>query len=337
MGIAAAIGVPLEVTAGAVVSGAYFGDKLSPLSDTTNVCAIAARTPLYTHVRHLLYTVLPSFVIAAMVFAWYGAVETNVDSASHAGQFAAELQQRFRLGLPTLLPVALVGLGMGLRWPAAPTLIGASLLACGLGIVWQGFAPGDAVIALVNGFNESMLTTSGGPPTSDALQVLINRGGLVPMAEVLLLVLSAFLLAAGLELSGALERIVSGLLRWADTVARLTMATLMSGALLIALTSHASVTALMMGDLYRGRYRDLGLAPQNLSRNMEDSVTIVEPLMPWTVSALFMSTTLGVPTTAYAPWAIFCFCGPLVALAYGLSFRRTGFGLAVTDAQTDAR
>jgi NhaC family Na+:H+ antiporter len=335
MGISGVLGVPLEVTAGAVVSGAYFGDKLSPLSDTTNVCAIAARTPLYTHVRHLLYTVLPSFVIAACVYTWYGVGTTEAFGIGQVGHFATELQQNFRLGLPTLFPVLLVCLGMGLRWPAAPTLIGASLLACVVGITWQGFGPGDAIIALVNGFDTSMLSTAISSPLSDNFTTLVNRGGLASMAEVLLLVLSAFLLAAGLELSGALNRIVSRLLEWADTIARLTVATLISGGLLVALTSHAAVTALMMGDLFRARYRDLGLAPQNLSRNMEDSVTIVEPLMPWTVSALFMATTLGVPTTAYAPWAIFCFGGPLFALLYGLSFKRSRFGLTTINAPSD--
>ena len=100
-----------------------------------------------------------------------------------------------------------------------------------------------------------------------------------------------------------------------------------AGATLIAMTSHGGVTALIIGNLFRGFYRERKLAPQNLSRSIEDSVTITEPLMPWTVSAVFMATTLGVPTIEYAPWALFCITGPIFSLIYAATYDRTRFGL----------
>ena len=100
---------------------------------------------------------------------------------------------------------------------------------------------------------------------------------------------------------------------------------------MISLTSHGGVTALIIGGLFQKAYREQRLAPENLSRSMEDSVTIVEPLMPWTVSAIFMATTLGVATTAYLPWAVFCFCGPVFSFLYAAAFSRTGFGLRLLE------
>jgi NhaC family Na+:H+ antiporter len=113
-------------------------------------------------------------------------------------------------------------------------------------------------------------------------------------------------------------------------------ATMTAGATMIALTSHGGVTALVIGGLFRTAYDERGLARENLSRSLEDSITITEPLMPWTVSAVFMATTLGVPTAAYAPWAVFCYGGPIFSLLLAATFRRTGFGLNQTTPQSPA-
>jgi NhaC family Na+:H+ antiporter len=326
MGIGTAIGASPAMTAGAVVSGAYFGDKLSPLSDTTNICAIAARVPLYTHVRHLLYTVIPSFLVASLVFVSFGSAPITGANSSNADLLVVEIERFFQVGVPTLLPVLLVLVGIIMRWAAALTLLSGAVLAIVVGITVQGFSPGDAISAAVDGFNVSMLAVPESE-LSEAMTLLLNRGGANSMASTLILVMTAFLLAAGLELSGGLDRIVAGLLLWARSVGRLVLATLATGSLLVSLTSHASVTALMVGDIFRRRYQDQNLAAENLSRNMEDSVTIVEPLLPWTVSALFMAATLGVPTVEYLPWAVFCYVGPMMAVAYALTFNKTGFGL----------
>ena len=318
MGMATALGISPAMTAGAVVSGAYVGDKLSPLSDTTNICAIAANVPLYTHVRYLLFTVVPALLVAGSAYAVLGTPGSAADTSAHA--LVVEIEQSFAIGLWATLPVVLVFTGIVLRRPAALTLIAGALLATVIGVLVQGFSPGDAILTLIDGFNVDMLPSETNP--SPALITLLNRGGLNSMAGTVLLILTAFLLAAGLELSGALDRIVGGLLSWAKSIGRLVLATMATGSLLVSLTSHASVSALMVGDIFRRRYRDQNLAPENLSRNMEDSITIVEPLLPWTVSALFMATTLGVPTTEYLPWAVFCYVGPLLAMAYGLVGQR---------------
>jgi len=147
------------------------------------------------------------------------------------------------------------------------------------------------------------------------------------MAGTLLVVIAAFLLAGALEVSGALDLMIGRMLRAVRGTFGLVAATMTAGAVMIALTSHGGVTALVIGGLFQNAYRDRDLAPENLSRSLEDSVTIVEPLMPWTVSAVYMATTLGVATVEYAPWALFCMGGPLFSLLLAAAFDRTGFGL----------
>lgn len=147
------------------------------------------------------------------------------------------------------------------------------------------------------------------------------------MAPTLIIVIAAFLLAAAMEASGALTLLIGRMLAGVTSVFRLIASTMAAGATMIALTSHGGVTALLVGGLFQPAYRDRNLAPENLSRSLEDSVTITEPLMPWTVSAIFMATTLGVPTTQYAPWAVFCYGGPIFSLLIAATYRFTGFGI----------
>ena len=156
---------------------------------------------------------------------------------------------------------------------------------------------------------------------------LLNRGGMYSMSNTLLLIIAAFLLAGAMDVSGALDRLINQLLKMVNSTFALIAATMASGLAMISLTSNNGVTCLVVGELFQKAYDERGFARENLSRSMEDSVTIVEPLLPWTVSAVYMATTLGVPTISYAPWAVFCFGGPVFSLLYAATYDRLGFGL----------
>jgi NhaC family Na+:H+ antiporter len=331
MGTAAALGAPLAPTAGAVVSGAYLGDKLSPLSDSTNIAAIAADAPLYTHIRHMLYTALPSLVACLVVYtlAARWAPAGGPGAPDDARRLLADLDAVFTLHWATLLPAAIVVWSIVRRVPAALAIALSALVAAGLGVGLQGFGVQEALVAAVGGFRVDMIAATGADAAGvgPAFRTLVARGGLYGMAPTLVVILAAFLLAGAMEASGALDLLMGRLLAAVRSVFGLVAATMTAGATLIALTSHGGVTSLVVGGLFQGAYRDRGLAPENLSRSLEDSVTIVEPLMPWTVSAVFMATTLGVPTISYAPWAVFCYGGPVFSLALAAAYRRTGFGL----------
>jgi len=339
MGAAVAVDAPLAVTAGAVVSGAYFGDKISPLSDSTNICAIGAGADLYAHIRHMLFTSGPSFLLAGLVYAVVGQRSSAPGGLpAKALQLLEEVEGVYLLNAWALLPLLIVLVGVALKKPSALTLAVSSLFAMGLGVWVQGFRLKDAVFTAVNGFDAGMVRSLEKDPEalSEVFSRLLERGGLNSMAPTLILILSAFLLAGAMDASGALNLIVRRLLALARGVFGLIAATMAAGAVMISLTSHGGVTALIVGGLFQDAYRERRLAAENLSRSLEDSVTIVEPLLPWTVSALYMATTLGVPTLDYAPWAVFCYGGPFFSLLIAALYGKTGFGIRTMSSGIDA-
>ena len=332
-GTAAALGAPLAATAGAVVSGAYLGDKMSPLSDSTNICAIAAGAPLFAHIRHMLWTAGPSFAMALVVYMVLGGgAPPGEGPPPETSTLMKDLEAVFDLGGWTLLPAAVVVTAIATRVPPAPAIALSSLVALGVGITVQPFSLQDGLTALVAGFRADMLPSAavGAAGVGEAFLRLTERGGLHAMAPTLVVVIAAFLLAGAMDVSGALDLIIARMLAAVRGVFGLIGATMSAGATMIALTSHGGVTSLVIGGLFQPAYRDRGLAPENLSRSLEDSVTITEPLMPWTVSAVFMATTLGVPTSQYAPWAVFCWGGPCFSLLLAGLWRRTGLGIRLS-------
>jgi Na+:H+ antiporter, NhaC family len=338
MGMAGALHAPLPVIAGAIVSGAYFGDKMSPLSDSTNICAIAADVPLYRSIRHLLYTAIPSFTVCLIVYALASRLSpvSGSELPASARVLLSELGSSFRLTWIALVPLAVVLIGIMRRYPPALAIVLSSAVALLIAVTLQGIAPIDALSSAVGGARAEMLHAAApGVAPSAGFLTLVERGGLDSMAPTLVVVIAAFLLAAAMEVSGALTLLIGRMLAAVTSVFRLIAATMAAGATMIALTSHGGVTALVIGGLFQPAYRERGLAPENLSRSLEDSVTITEPLMPWTVSAIFMATTLGVPTAQYAPWAVFCYGGPFFSLLIAALYRHTGFGIRTIELAKD--
>jgi NhaC family Na+:H+ antiporter len=337
MGMATALQAPLPVIAGAVVSGAYFGDKMSPLSDSTNICAIAANVPLYRSIRHLLYTAIPSFIACLIVYTLVSRLTPATDGAlpESARVLLADIDGAFNLTWVAIIPLLVVLWGIMRKHPPALAIVSGSVVALVLAVTVQGIPVARALSAAVGGVNVDMLNTQ--QPPGPAFLTLVQRGGLESMASTLIVVIAAFLLAAAMEASGSLALLIGRLLAGVRSVFSLIAATMAAGATMIALTSHGGVTALVIGGMFQPAYSERDLAPENLSRSLEDSVTITEPLMPWTVSAIFMATTLGVPTAQYAPWAVFCYGGPIFSLVIAATWRRTGFGIRRLAGSTPER
>ncbi|MFT7620460.1 MAG: NhaC family Na+:H+ antiporter [Planctomycetota bacterium] len=330
MGMAQVAHVPLGMCAGAVLSGAYLGDKMSPLSDTTNISAIGAGANLYDHIRQMMYTSLPSMVLAVVVYLIAGfGLQTEPNSTDASAAFLQELGGAFEMSILLMAPVLVVIIGVIRKTPPVLAMTMSSLVALLIGMFLHGFSLQDALTAAANGFDVQMFESRGITANgfSEDFGKLVTRGGLYSMVGNFVMIIAAFILAAGLELSGALNKMIQAMLSGAKSTLGLISATMGAGAIMIGLTSHSGVTALVIGNLFQGAYSERGFAPQNLSRSIEDSVTIVEPLMPWTVSGIFMATTLGVATVDYLPWAVFCYSGSLFSLLIAASFDRTGFGL----------
>ena len=215
MGVAAGLDVPLAAAAGAVVSGAYFGDKISPLSDSTNFAAIVADTDLYSHIQHLMYTTLPSFVLAAVVYliAGHTSAVGSVATPEKVTEIVTALEGMYHFNLLLILPPVLVLWGAVTKRPVIPVMLAACTLAIAIGVLLQGFNLQQGLNALMDGFNLSMFTAQGHNITGIVEDVprLLNRGGMFSMMSTILLVFCAFSFAGALTLTGALTVIINRL------------------------------------------------------------------------------------------------------------------------------
>lgn len=324
MGIAEGLGVPAGAAAGAVVAGAYFGDKISPFSDTTNLAPVAARSNLFDHIRHMLWTTVPAWSLGLLVYLAVGLRSEGAASDERVAAILGTLDSAFVMSPWVLLPLPVV-LYFALRQrPTVPGILLASALAAAIAVLLQG-VPLDAVVAsAVSGY----VADTGDP----AVDNLLSRGGMGPMMEVTLIVFAAFSFAGIASRAGLLEVALTYLLRTARTTGRLVAATVVSTIFTAVITGSSYLTILLPGELFAPAYRRRDLAAKNLSRTLEDSGTVVVPLIPWSAAGVFMAATLGVATPAYLPWAIMNYTGFLFALLFGFS----GFAIAgrVRDDET---
>ncbi|WP_036771322.1 Na+/H+ antiporter NhaC [Photorhabdus australis] len=337
MGVAAGLDVPLAAAAGAVVSGAYFGDKISPLSDSTNFAAIVADTDLYSHIQHLMYTTIPGFVLAAVVYLIAGHTSSvgSVATPEKVTEIIQSLESLYRFNLLLILPPVLVLWGAITKRPVIPVMLAACVLAIAIGVGLQGFTLKQGLNSLIDGFNLSMFSEQGYNITGVVSDVprLLNRGGMFSMMGTILLVFCAFAFAGALALTGALNIIINRLLQAVHTTGQLIAATVATTILVTGATCDGKLALLIPAELFKGAYRRMGLDNKNLSRTIEDACTVVEPLIPWTSAGIYMATTLGVSTLDLLPWAIQCYAAVFFALIYGF----TGFGIARVTPESSLR
>ncbi|AAX88113.1 TPA: Na+/H+ antiporter NhaC [Haemophilus influenzae] len=323
MGVAIGLDANLAATAGAVVAGAYFGDKLSPLSDTTNIASAAAGVDLYEHIVHLLYTTLPSFILSATVYVVYGLNYdfSNVATPEKVNTMIHELEQVYHFNFLLLIPVAIVLWGSITKKPTIPVMLLSAFIAIINAILIQKFSLSDVINSAVNGFDTSMIHHTS---VSSDLSRLLNRGGMNSMMGTLLICFCALSFAGVLQLSGALTVIIQKLLTFVHSTLSLIITTILCGLTMIGVTCNGQISILIPGEMLKNAYVEKGLHPKNLSRTAEDSATIIEPILPWTAAGAYMAGTLGVATLSYLPWAILCWSGIIFAIIYGAS----GIGIA---------
>jgi NhaC family Na+:H+ antiporter len=316
MGVAAGLGVPAGAAAGAVVAGAYFGDKLSPFSDTTNLAPVAAQSNLLDHIRHMLWTTVPAWTLGLLVYLLAGLRSGAAASPERVAAILDTLGNAFVLSPWVLLPLPIV-LYFALRQrPTVPGILLASAVAGTIAIAVQGEPLTSVVEAMVSGY----VADTGDP----AVDNLLSRGGMGPMMEVTLIVFTAFSFAGIASKAGLLDVALRQLLRATRTTGHLVAATAGSTIFTALITGSSYLTILLPGELFAPAYRLRDLAAKNLSRTLEDSGTVVVPLIPWSAAGVFMAATLEVPTLGYLPWAILNYTGFLFAIIYGF----TGFAIA---------
>jgi Na+:H+ antiporter, NhaC family len=310
IGVGDAMGIDPAMTAGAVISGAYFGDKLSPMSDTTNLAPAMAGAELFTHIRHMLWTTGPAWVLAMIAYAVIGSgLEGAADPAAIAA-ITDVIAAEFDPGLIHLVVPAIVAVMVGFRLPALPTLLTAALLGGVLAGI-QGASMPDVLGAAMSGFK---------PDTGSAeVDELLARGGMQSMADTVLLILCAMSFGGIMERTGQLETLASKTLAAAKSTGSLIAATILTSIGINILAADQYLAVVVPGRMYAAEYAARGLDPKNLSRALEDGGTITSPLIPWNTCGAFMSTTLGVATFAYLPYCFLNLANPIIGMVLGFT------------------
>lgn len=328
MGIASTLGVSLPATAGAVIAGSYFGDKISPLSDTTNLAPIAAGSTLYEHIFHMFYTTIPATIISLIVYGFIGMnADTSVSVSSESvTKMLNQLDSMYSWNIMLVIPVVLVLAGSVLKWPTIPVMMGSTVVAGIEAIVLQGISLKNVLASTVSGFNVKMIAAPGFDAATCTMEVtkLLNRGGMNSIMSTTLLVFCAFVFAAIMSRAGFLDVVLQKILSVAKSTGALVSATVASCLVMALTTGNSYLSILVPGEMFRDAYKARGLAAKNLSRTLEDAGTVFVPLVPWSAAGAYMTSCLGVETLDYLPYAILCYAGFMIAIFYGF----TGIGIA---------
>ena len=323
MGVSTAMGADLGITAGAVVGGAYFGDKISPLSDTTNLAALAVEINLYDHIRSMMYTTFPSFLLAAACYTVLGFVRPP--ALTDGGMESAEallvsLEGIFSFNLLLLIPPAIVLWGSFGKKPVIPVLMTSVFSAVLLALFTQRFSLADIVTSLNTGFSTDMAPWMAQIPAHAA--VLLNRGGLYELEEPIIIAFIVFIFIGALDHIQAMPIIVERLLRSVNSRSGTILVSLFSTGISSSMTSNQYATSFIIGDAFKDRYDRMGIPRKVLSRSIEDYGTMLESIVPWTTTSIFIVATLGIQHSDYWHWQLIS----LINLVIAPLFTVTGIG-----------
>ena len=312
MGIGMSLGIPSPIIGGAIISGAYFGDKMSPLSDTTNLAPAMAGAKLFDHIKHMIYTTGPSYVIAAILFLIIGlGYSGDTLDLVLIEEINSGLAIDFNLS-PLLLLIPVITIGMVvMKVPAIPGLFGGAILGGLAAMLFQGADIGGVVDALHYGY-----ASETGIEFVDAL---LSRGGLDSMMWTISLILCAMTFGGVMEKTGMLEALASVILRFAKSTGTLVVATILTALGMNVLAGDQYLSIVIPGRMYKDAYDKRGLAPKNLSRVLEDSGTLTSALIPWNTCGAFMIGTLGLAPWTYVPYCFLNLINPLVSIFYGFT------------------
>ncbi|MCZ6828704.1 MAG: Na+/H+ antiporter NhaC [Gammaproteobacteria bacterium] len=324
MAIAASFNLSPEITAGAIISGAYFGDKLSPLSDTTNLAAATTGVDLFDHIRHMLWTTLPSFALALVVFTLLSGGEAA--APAEIAELRENLSGQFSIGIHLLAPLLLMLYLAYRRTPALPAILISTLTGAVFALLFQAPAvlalAGDSgsipgALTLLKGVWTSLFNGFTSNSSSEFMDALLSKGGMTSMLNTTSLIICAMAFGGTLEKVGILRYLVSAALERVNSNGSLVTTTVLTCATTNVVTADQFIAITIPGGMYREEYEKRGLSLLNLSRTLEDSATLTSALIPWNTCGAYMSATLGIATVAYAPYAIFNFLCPIIAIIYG--------------------
>lgn len=310
MGVGAGLGFPLPLVAGAVLSGAYFGDKMSPLSDTTNMAPALAGTDLFTHIKHMSYTtgvsITLTLIIEIILGLRYSGGEGDVERVS---TILAVLNENYTINLAMILPPLIVMFVSFRKMPAIPGITLGVVAGAILAVALQG----ADYNALVNAAFAGVESATGNADVDS----LLTRGGMDSMMYTISLVIVAMMFGGVMERTNQLKAIADKVLSMVKSDGGLIASTVFTGIGANMILCDQYMAIVMGARTYAQAYSDRGLAPENLSRAVEDSATVTANLVPWNSGGAYQAATLGVATIAYLPFAFFCWLSPVVTLIFG--------------------
>lgn len=310
MAIGQGLGFPAAMVAGAVISGAFLGDKLSPLSDTTNIAPAMADTDLFSHIRHMMWDTVPAFVIALILYGVVGLrYSTGTVEAESVAKITSALDGMFVIHPLLLLLPLLTFYIVFKRYPVIPSLVCISIIGVVVAIMVQQSTVRDAVHAMTDGYSAN----SG----EEVIDSLLNRGGITSMLPTIGLVVLATGLGGILDGTGIFRRLIDLLAAKVRSTGSLILSTIGSTFLVGLASGEQYLSIILPARTFQEKYKERGLDTKNLSRCVEAAGTVGINLIPWSVPAIFASQVLGVEASAFIPYIFFAFLVPAVNIFYG--------------------
>ena len=323
MGISTSFGLSPAITAGAIISGAYFGDKLSPLSDTTNLASAVAGQDLFEHIKHMLWTTIPGYAITLIILLIIS--ESIAASPDDIRILQENLRSEFNIGLHLLLPLIFMLILIYKRIPAYPAIVISSLFGAVFAAIFQSNVAADLAnspglsinLATLKGIWISLFDGFQLNSGNEFLDKLLSKGGMSSMLNTVWLIVTALGFGGILETTGILRFLINRALKGVTSAGSLISATTIACVGTNALTADQYMGISLPGRMFKDEYEKIGLSRLNLSRTIEDSATMTSALIPWNTCGAYMSATLGVATISYAPYAFLNWLCPLIAISYG--------------------
>ncbi|GAA0706400.1 Na+/H+ antiporter NhaC [Paraclostridium ghonii] len=315
MSIGTSMGVPAGLTAGAIISGAFFGDKISPLSDSTNLAAAVCKTDVITHIKHMTLSAIPAYIICVVLYTVIGfKYASNTIDYNQINQVMGVLKDNFNIGFVAIIPIIFLLILLLLQKPSIVSILSSAVVGAVIAFIQEGESVNRLLNYMLNGFSiETGL---------DYTDKLLNRGGIMSMAETVLLVFIVFVIAGILQKTGFLEVLLQPMLsKIGNSRSKLVGTTFIASYLANAFSSSMMFTSVFVGTIMSPIYKEFKLKPENLSRIIQDTATLGAPLIPWNSNAIFCSQTLGVSAFEFIPYCFLNWITPVVTLIYGV----TGF------------
>jgi NhaC family Na+:H+ antiporter len=325
MGIAMGLGMPVGPAAGAIVAGAYFGDKMSPFSDVTNLAPVAAGSNLFDHIKHMMWSATPAWLIGLLVYFLVGLRYGDAQVESEMTLITQTLKENFHFNVLLLLPMVIVFYFAATKKPTIPGMLLSSVAAGALAVVFQKASITEIATAVNTGYQAATGV--------EQVDNLISRGGMMSMMETQLVAFTAFSYGGIMQATGLLSVILDRVMRFANQVWSIVLTTISASIVTAMVTGSSYLSMIIPAELLAPVYKKQDLAAKNLSRIVEESGAIIVPLIPWSMAGVYITGTIGVATFSYLPWAIMNYVSVLILAVFGF----TGFSMAprIRDDETE--